>query len=269
MKKVRAQQRTLAVALEGGFALNTTYRYGRWRDDLASHPVAGPVCRRLIWEFERVPGAWHGLLPAEDPPLPDLPPGTQVRLWHPARAGDAERAEWRARVMALALRQPFRQAYREQYAPPEKGLETAMFQGPLVRMEAVLGVAVREGWNIEYDVLVRRFGTVTATIDFGWGHIYPGMTGWCGVRHVRLDRPLGELDPVLRSEILRTVDLLAAVGSFGWWDEEENTPRRREEIRRLHDMPLGTQSRLRRDALRRVLAASPTAAPRSRWPTAM
>ncbi|WP_329569318.1 DUF4132 domain-containing protein [Streptomyces sp. NBC_01361] len=260
LKKVRAQQRTLAVALEGGFALNTTYRYGRWRDDLAAHPVAGPVCRRLIWEFESAPGEWHGLLPVEDPPLPDLPPGTPVRLWHPARAGDAERAEWRARVMALALRQPFRQAYREQYAPPETGLETAMFQGPLVRMEAVLGVAVREGWNIEYDVLVRRFGTVMATIDFGWGHIYPGMTGWCGALQVRLDRPLGELDPVLRSEILRTVDLLAAVGSFGWWDDEENTPQRWEEIRRLHDMPLGTQSRLRRDALRRVLAASPTGA---------
>ncbi|MGW8557563.1 DUF4132 domain-containing protein [Streptomyces tubercidicus] len=50
-------------------------------------------------------------------PDPDPEPSAGIRLWHPARATQAERRTWRDRIVALRLRQPFRQVYREQYLP--------------------------------------------------------------------------------------------------------------------------------------------------------
>ncbi|MFE6891100.1 DUF4132 domain-containing protein [Streptomyces sp. NPDC057694] len=264
VKRIRTQQRTLALALEGGYVLNTTYRYGRWRAELAEHPVARTVIRRLVWEIERAPGEWHAFLPADGAPgasdissagdrLPEAGPAAAIRLWHPARATDpAERTAWRDRVMALALRQPFRQVFREQYAPQESGAETALFEGPVLDAGAVLGLAVRESWDIEDDVLVRRIGPARVVVNFD-GHLYPGRTGWFTVSGVRLDPPLGALDPVVRSEALRAVDLLVSVGTFAWWDASDVAGGRWQRLRQVHALPLGGQARLRRAALRRIL----------------
>uniref|UniRef100_UPI00355908AD DUF4132 domain-containing protein n=1 Tax=Streptomyces sp. KL116D TaxID=3045152 RepID=UPI00355908AD len=258
VKQLRAQQRTLALALESGYVLDTVYRYGRWRTELAEHVVGSTVTRRLIWEIERAPGDWHAFLPADDG-LPDADPATAVRLWHPARAGDAaQRTAWRDRVVALAVRQPFRQAFREQYALPEPGREAALFDGPMLDAQAVLGLAAREGWTIDDDMLWRRFGPAEVGIDFG-GSLFPGITGWFSVAAVRFAPPLGDLGPVLRAEALRAVDLLVSVGAFAWWDATDDTRERRASLRRLHAEPLGEQARLRRAALRRILAATPGA----------
>ncbi|MBO1335480.1 DUF4132 domain-containing protein [Streptomyces sp. VRA16 Mangrove soil] len=254
--QLRTQRRTLTLALESGFVLDTTYRYGRWRAELAEHPVARAVTRRLVWEIERTPGVWHAFLPADGDGLPDADPSAAVRLWHPARTTDpAERSAWRDRIMTLALRQPLRQVFREQYAPRETGAETALFEGPLLDAGTVLGLAAREGWSIEYDQLVREFGPARVSVHLG-AKVYPGMTGWLGVCGVRLDPPLGALDPVVRSEALRAVDLLVAVGTFAWWDADDVGQDRWQRLRQVHAQPLGAQARMRRDALRRILAGT-------------
>lgn len=111
VKRVDVQLGTLARALEGGFTADAVHSYGWWRAELAGHPLARTVVRRLIWEVEVAPGAWRAVLP-EAGELPGAPDDASVRLWHPIRSGpDAVRpwrdllTEWRIRFShALADR---------------------------------------------------------------------------------------------------------------------------------------------------------------------
>ncbi|MGY5130062.1 DUF4132 domain-containing protein [Streptomyces nigrescens] len=258
--KTRAQVRTLTRALEGGYAEGTVYRYDRWRAALTGHPVARGTARRLVWEIEYAPGAWRAVLPAAGPlDFPEPAPSAAVRLWHPARASPAERRAWRDRIAARQLRQPFRQVYREHYLPEESGHSTTMFRGHLVRIEAVLGLAIRQGWNIEDEELTLSAGDLKARFGIA-GHLYPGASGWAEAQDIFLERadgspqPLAGVDAVRLSEILRSVDLLISAGSFAWCATHAHDRDTWHALNRLYDQPLGRTARLRRAALRRVLA---------------
>ncbi|MFE1171442.1 DUF4132 domain-containing protein [Streptomyces sp. NPDC058773] len=261
LRRTRAQVRTLRGALEDGYAQGTVYRYDRWCAALAGHPVARGTARRLVWEIEYAPGAWRAVLPAADAPALAAPaPSAAVRLWHPARATPAERRTWRDRIAALQWRQPFRQVYREHYLPAETGPATSMFHGHLVRVEAVLGLAVRQGWNIEDEELTLDVGDMKVRFGIAGG-LHPGATGWAEAQDVFLQhadgnpRPLAGVEAVRRSEILRAVDLLVSAGSFAWCATHAHDRDTWQALNRLYDQPLGRTARLRRAALRRVLAA--------------
>ncbi|MGW2628963.1 DUF4132 domain-containing protein [Streptomyces chattanoogensis] len=292
LRKTRAQIRTLLRGLEGGYLEGTVYRFDRWREALATHPVAGAAVRRLIWEIEYAPGDWRATLPeAGRSPGPDPAPSAAVRLWHPARATEAERHRWRDQITELRLRQPFRQAYREHYLPEDAGETgaTAMFRGHLVRVEAVLGLAARHGWSIDDDCLVLSLPGVTAYFGIA-ATLYPGATGWAEAQDIHLARtdgpdgpggstgpdgpvgpggpggggslPLTSIDPVKRSEILRSVDLLISASSYAWRDTTDpahgHSPAHDcdswRELNRLYELPLRQTARLRREALQRIFA---------------
>ncbi|WP_330476856.1 hypothetical protein OG301_01105 [Streptomyces platensis] len=67
-------------------------------------------------------------------------------------------------------------------------------------------------------------------------------------------QPLTGVDAVRLSEILRSVDLLVSAGSFAWCAGHAHDHDSRQVLNRLYDQPLGRTGRLRRAALRRVLA---------------
>ncbi|MEU0560979.1 DUF4132 domain-containing protein [Dactylosporangium sp. NPDC006015] len=248
----RAQLTTMTHALEGGYLGDVSFPWERWHAD-----VPGDLAARLIWEAETAPGRWEAALGAP-------PRGGRVRLWHPARAGAADRAAWRDTVVERRLTQPVRQAFREHY-PASDGTETDMFGGYAVAIRPLLGVAVRDGWRGEHGagLLRRDLGRwrVAFAVD---GPLHRGASGfgftgalhlqhrdgsqWCPARFT--DAP-----PVLVSEALRSVDLLVSVAAFGLDDD----PRLRDDARwqaltRLADRPLGEPDRMRRAALRRILA---------------
>ncbi|WP_153457030.1 DUF4132 domain-containing protein [Streptomyces smaragdinus] len=248
--KLRAQLRVLSRVLEDTYTFPTGYRYDRWRDNLATHPVGHSISDRLIWEYATGPDTWTSFLPTDGLPEPD--PGTEVRLWHPVRATAEGRAYWRDRVLDGKIRQPFRQAFREQYAPPETGRGTAMFTGYVLRLEQALGLAVREGWTTEYDSLTRTFGDVRVTLPLG-ARLRPGATGWATAGDLALDRQLQDLHPLPVSEILRAVDLLISVSGYARNDTTLDFARW-PELRRLSALPLTDMSRLRHDTLTRVLS---------------
>ncbi|ARF53125.1 hypothetical protein B1H19_02070 [Streptomyces gilvosporeus] len=291
LRTTRAQTRTLLRGLEGGYREGTVYRFERWRDSLATHPVARGAVRRLIWEIEYAPGDWRATLPEADRPLdPEPAPSAAVRLWHPARATDTERRLWRDRIADLRLHQPFRQAFREHYVPDVPDLpdlpnllglpegapspsshSTDMFRGHLVRIETVLGLAARQGWRIDDDELALSLPEVTAYFGLA-AKLYPGASGWAETEDVRLVRaggggpqPLRGLDAVKRSEILRAVDLLVSASSYAWHDTDGDTAAHlrgrsafdrdaRQQLDRLHALPLGQTAQLRREALHRIFA---------------
>jgi hypothetical protein len=275
----RAQLTTLTRALEAGYPLETTHRYDRWRADFATHPHAGAIARRLIWQFTDGDG-WRAVLPSGEPfsladaaghPVAEPPAATPVRLWHPAGVDDGQRAAWRERVVALRLVQPFRQAFREYYPSPagDDAARTPDFTGHVVAVRPLLGLAVREGWTISDPdgVLRRDFAGWRVEVEVS-ARLYPGADGFGDVGAARLYRREGTLwhrtpfalaPPVLVSEAMRGIDLLVSVAAFGLQDD----PRmhldhdRWQRLRTLAERPLGEQARTRRDALRLVLTDVP------------
>ncbi|MGV9290804.1 DUF4132 domain-containing protein [Streptomyces sp. NPDC003719] len=151
VKRLNAQLATLLRALEGGFTVDTVPPYGRWRAELAGHPLARTLVGRLIWEVEVAPGEWRAVLPETGEALPDAPDDAAVRLWHPLRSEpDAVRA-WRELLTERRVRQPFRQAYREIYllTPAEErtGTYSNRFAAHLVHYRRMFALFRARGWS--------------------------------------------------------------------------------------------------------------------------
>ncbi len=172
------------------------------------------------------------------------------------------------RVVALQLKQPFKQVFREHYVLSiDEGaqLETEMFAGYVVSIRPLLGLARREGWRVEHDCgLARTMGRWT--ISFGLAHsVYPGATGWTTTGKIRVwtghgrraqrarlcDMPVPAL-----SEILRSVDLLVSTSGFAIaspTDGSPDDPHRLRHLERLAEKPLGPMAEMRKHALERAL----------------
>jgi hypothetical protein len=194
-------------------------------------------------------------------------PSGQVRLWHPARVSAADRSFWRDIVVARHLDQPFRQAFRECYVLDDlDSTATEVFAGHVVAIRPLLGLAVRQGWRSDnvQGVLHRELGPWRVALVVH-GPLFPGANGFGDIGAVHLERRdgggwrparFGQASPVVVSEALRGVDLLVSVAAFGVQNdpEQRRDPRRWEALARLAEQPLSETARMRRVALRHVLA---------------
>lgn len=145
-----------------------------------------------------------------------------IELWHPFAASDAEAEAWRDRIIATRVEQPFNQVFRETYQLDAAELASAssdLFAGHEVDCRSLQGIATVAGWQLaRYDGLRLRVGDLV--FHFDCGDPYPGMTGTVTTGRVSAGRAdgravtLGEIDPVLLSEILRHVDLMTSVAAF-------------------------------------------------------
>jgi hypothetical protein len=255
-----------------------TLSYDDWTARLALHPQAKGLAASLLWRVidpvgmglggegvTVLPVIEHGRLTLRD--VSGAPvsagPDSRIALWRPSDATAAERGAWRDRLVALQIRQPFKQAFREHYAPPFHELSktaTAMFAGHVVSINPFLGLARRERWSLEYDSLTRSFRQWTATFDVA-DRIYPGCVGATTTGNISLwlssggkSRParLADLPPATLSEILRSVDLLVSVSGFAV-ETEEAQPGRDSRLQLLAQGPLGAMAEMRKQALERVL----------------
>jgi hypothetical protein len=160
VKQVRNHLLTLARALEAGYTADTMRPYGRWRKELATHPLTGTVAQRLIWEVEASPGRWQAVLPHEGgaefhdaagTPVPAPDPDAAIRLWHPIRARTEEVRAWRDLVTERRVRQPFKQAFREIYLLTPAELATRIssnrFAAHIVRYRQFYALVKGRGWE--------------------------------------------------------------------------------------------------------------------------
>lgn len=110
------QRDQLEAALVAGTAVP-------WRHTQLDDPEIGPWARLLIWEVSGDGGTWTAGWPERDGdrwrlvsatgaevPVED---SSTVRIWHPVHADAGEVRAWRDFVAGRAVRQPFKQAYRE------------------------------------------------------------------------------------------------------------------------------------------------------------
>ncbi|MEU6255500.1 DUF4132 domain-containing protein [Streptomyces sp. NPDC047043] len=235
VKRVGIQLGTLARALEGGFALDAAHPYGWWRTDLAGHPLARSVVRRLIWEVETEPGRWRTVLP-ETEELPDAPDDASVRLWHPLRSDPDTVRAWRDLLTERRIRQPFKQAFREIYlltpAEQETRVHSNRFAAHLVHYRRMFALFRARGWKSDLlgpwdggkqDDAVRTLAAGEWQVRF-----FHSLADWdgeellastdrvCFARRedgVWRNAPLADVPPLVFSEAMRDVDLFVGVTS--------------------------------------------------------
>lgn len=238
----------LTQFFEGAFLRPFALPYGEWRTRLLADKVAAEFARTLVWRagVSFMLGANDRPVDANGQPL-DIEADAPVTLWHPLDADEAEREAWRARIVHGLLRQPVRQVFREFYQPADGKL----FAGYQLATVPLLGLARREGWKLDYDSLVRRFGEWRAQLCLT-DRIYPGYDGVVGSGALVLRRgaapvALAEAPPQVVSEACRAVDLLVSVATVALDTEDESGDR----LRRVE--MLVRQSG--RDAMRRRVLA--------------
>jgi hypothetical protein len=287
VKRVRAHLTTLGRALEAGFTAESVQPYARWRDELAAHPIAGPMVSRLIWEIEVSPDDWRATLPAmAGSVLQDATGGTvpapgddaPVRLWHPIRARTGEVRAWRDLLTERRIRQPFKQAFREIYLLTPAELETRVysnrFAAHLVHYRQLFALLRARGWAAgllgpwgggDADDAERTLGAGRWRASFfhafaEWADDVP-LAATDQVRFARRedgawrDAPLDEVPAIVFSEAMRDVDLFVAVTSLAadpdWADHGED--RLRAYWRRASFGELTASAEVRRDALARII----------------
>jgi len=238
----------LTQFFEGAFLRPFALPYGEWRACLLADKVAAEFARTLVWR-----AGVSFMLGANDQPVDlhwqplDIEADAPVTLWHPLDADETEREAWRARIVHGQLRQPVRQVFREFYQPADGKL----FAGYQLATVPLLGLARREGWKLDYDSLVRRFGEWGAELCLT-ERVYPGYDGVVGSGALVLRRgavpvALAEAPPQVVSEACRAVDLLVSVATVALDTEDESGDR----LRRVEMLARQTG----RDAMRRRVLA--------------
>ncbi|GAA2107029.1 DUF4132 domain-containing protein [Actinomadura alba] len=286
VKRVRAHLTTLGRALEAGFTVEGVQPYGRWRDELAAHPIAGTMVSRLIWEIEVSPGDWRAVLPAEAGSVLKDSSGGQVRsaddalvrLWHPIRAQPGEVRAWRDLLTERRIRQPFKQAFREIYLLTPAELETRSysnrFAAHIVHYRRLYALLKGRGWTTTMLGPWDGGGEADAERTLAAGEwrasFYHEYADWAEdlelaatdqVRFARRedgtwrDAPLADVPAIVFSEAMRDVDLFVGVTSLAadpdWADHGED--RLRAYWRRESFGELTASAEVRRDALARII----------------
>ncbi|MEV6837914.1 DUF4132 domain-containing protein [Streptomyces sp. NPDC051133] len=276
VKRVNAQLATLVRALEGGFTVDAVHPYGWWRTELAGHPLARTLVRRLIWEIEVAPGEWRAVLPETEEHLPDAPDDASVRLWHPIRSELSTVRAWRDLLTERCIRQPFKQAFREIYrvtpAEQQTRVYSNRFAAHLVHYRTMFALFRARGWRSdrlgpwdggEGDAAERTLaaGEWRARFFHSWAD-WAGDDELASTDQVRFDRrvegtwreaPLADVPPLVFSEAMRDVDLFVGVTSIAADPDWTDGGPERAYWERASFAELTETAEARRDALERIL----------------
>ncbi|MBC9712664.1 DUF4132 domain-containing protein [Streptomyces sp. TRM66268-LWL] len=247
VKELRATLASERTRVEALMSTRRDWPYDEWRRHYRDHPVTGVLVRGLIWEFQDADGTWQAAAPGTEP---DGSP-TRVRLWHPVRATPDTVRQWRERLMADRLRQPFKQAFREIYllTPAEERTHvySNRYAAHIVHYQQLYALFKARGWQANYLSGHEGGYHGIARAEFGDGawralfHHEPSTDDFryspdhAATDQVRFERragrqwraaPLTEVPAEVFSEAMRDVDLFVAVTSIAadpqWTDRGED-----------------------------------------------
>ena len=288
------------VRLESSLMAARTLPVQHWRQYFLEHPLLGLVGRRLIWVFSNGQGwersgLWSGkeMCGCHGKAL-NLSAAQKVSLWHPLSSDAPEVQQWRERVFAVGVRQPFRQAFREYYQITDDERETGAysnrFAGVLMRQHQFASLCRERGWNYRLmgsgfdggNVPNRKIDPWKMHVEFyvdlpadrhpalresGLGEQSgSGINLFITSDQVRFYREgkeiaLDEVPAIVYSEIMRDVDLFTSVCAVGddegWADQGERGAGVFTE--RFDSNQQSAMISLRADMLARVLPRTPVA----------
>ena len=143
--------------LESSFIRVRTMPLAHWREHFIEHPLLGLFGRKLIWVFSNDQGFEQsgmyndGRICGARGEVLDIAGATKARLWHPLSSEPSEIQHWRERIFSSAMRQPFRQAFREFYQVTYDERRTKMhsnrFAGIVMRQHQFFSLCRAKGWN--------------------------------------------------------------------------------------------------------------------------
>lgn len=251
IKDARRLRKEIQVALQGQrmrfeelYLTGRQVPFRRWCESYRDHPLLAPMVRHLVWNFTMAETSVTGLPRAgaiEDASGQVMSPGpaTTVSLWHPLHSRLDHALAWRRRLETLGVTQPFKQAHREIYTLTEAeratGLHTNRFAGHLLRQHRFKSLCDQRGWHFalmgdwdSHNTPTRNLDRVNLNVEY-WvdvaesepplpSGIYPIIkTDRVLFRHGRGEPvALGDLPPILFSEVMRDLDLFVSVASIGY-----------------------------------------------------
>jgi hypothetical protein len=297
VKEIEQAYAAQRVRLESSLIASRNMPLKHWREYFVDHPLLGFLGRRLIWVFtgeagQERSGIWcDGKL--SDTSGRALKPGAsdKVRLWHPLASPAEEVQQWRERIFAAGIRQPFRQAFREFYQVTDNERQTKMysnrFAGVILRQHQLASLCRSRAWDYRLmgtgfdggNVPTRKLAHWNMDVEFhvdlppdrdhslrssGLGELSgTGINLFVASDQVRFYRErkevaVDEVPAILYSEVMRDVDLFTSVCAIGedemWIDQGDRGTG--VFSRRLDVHEISTVTALRAEMLSRVLPHS-------------
>jgi Domain of unknown function (DUF4132) len=273
--------------VEGLLAVDRRWDLADWRRDYLDHPITGRLTRRLIWRVIDGAGATVTGIPTTagavrtlDGEAP-MPATGMVALWHPATAGTDEVGAWRSWLLDHAVRQPFKQAFREVYllTPAEQGtgIYSNRFAAHVLHYQQAYALFKQRGWIANYlgpydggyhgqarhdfpDAgLTAVFEHFQADAEAGQGGVELCSTDrvWFfrTVDRAKQAAPLERVPSLVFSEAMRDVDLFVGVSSIALdpnWADRGDDPYYEYWLHASFG-PLSATAEVRRDVLARLL----------------
>ncbi|TCC25601.1 DUF4132 domain-containing protein [Kribbella speibonae] len=250
--RLKAIRKTIAgerVRLDGLMSTDRRWPLEDWRSWYLDHPVTGRMTRTLVWVFSAPDGPDVVGIPLDATTLvtsssqqAEIPPGAEVRLWHPIHASADDVRAWRQYLLGQQVVQPFKQAFRELYALTPAEEETRLysnrFAGHVFGQVQARALMKGRGWapvavawwddGIENGVARRTFEAAGIRAEFHFDPVRDLQVGatelytYCTSDQVRFadartedSIPLTDVPPLVLTEALRDVDLFVGVTSIG------------------------------------------------------
>ncbi len=203
---------------------------------LDRHPVLAPMLRlvtfvdgegrTMAWRA----GGWIDLSDAE------VTPAGSVRIAHPIDLlASGEWIRWQERIFLEAMRQPFKQVFRELYTPTEAerttGPGSRRYEGHQLQPRQAMALFDNRGWTNDREVgnvwRVFHQHDITAHVEFLDGFLTPAEVELPAITHVFFTRrsdhdplPIDAVPAVVFSEAMRDIDLVVSVAHAGGVDPE-------------------------------------------------
>jgi Domain of unknown function (DUF4132) len=214
-----------------------------WRARYLEHPLVAGLTRRLIWRFESAGKHVAGL--PRNGAIEDVTghpiehsSDLAVTLWHPLHVPAGYVLDWRRRLAALGLTQPFKQAHREVYVVTDAERQTNSysnrFAAHVLRQHQFKALCDQRGWRYHlmgawdsHNTPMRMLPGRQLSVEYWVDMITDAETGGSGVyalistdqvRFISPERepiPVADVPPLLFSELMRDVDLFVGVASVG------------------------------------------------------
>jgi len=204
------------------------------------HPIVGTLARRLVWVVGDKAVTWQdGRFIGVTGNRVEIADDAQARLWHPLDLESAdELLVWRDRFLDLGIRQPFKQLWREVFAPqdPDATIDERL-AGHILRQHALAGMAQRHGWQYQiqgyfdsHNLPTRDLPRWNLSVEFQADPVRHDSDDYLfsyllsgAIRFLRDHDPvaLGEVPAIVFSEVMRDIDWFissSSVANDPTWD---------------------------------------------------